>query len=256
MRTLVFCLCITGCAANCFGQGDPGTYKLTLGVNYSDRARKQPSFQDKEALPAELEYWFFKNFTMRLQSSLLISNNGLSPSERETGRGDAVVGGTFTFVDYDKDHPLGVQVDYQVKFPTAVKGLGTDHFDHQVLGIIYRNFLHDRLYGELDGGAQVVGQTGKSAASVLLFSLIETYGLVAKPGNPKSFRWTLYNETDYSPAAAGNPSSVTGLTQLVYVLNDKWTFKFGPNYAFTPYDSRFGFAIGVTYKGQLKRGKP
>jgi|SRR5882724_3785014 len=243
MRSLFFGLCILGCVTSCFCQ-DQGTYRLTLGLNYNDQARKQPSFRDKESVPSKLEYWLFTSLSVRVQSALLVSKNQISPGQRATGRGDAVAGGTYTLFDYDKTHPIGFQFDYQVKFPSAVKGLGNDQFEHQVLGIIYRNFLDDRLYGEFDAGALISGRQGKSDTSTPLFSLIETYGLIAKVGDPKSFKWTLFNETDYSPAAAGSATSITGIDQLVYVFSDKWTFRFGPNYAVTPYDSRFGLRRG------------
>jgi hypothetical protein len=250
MRKLICCLFFAGAASMCFGQA-PGAYSLNLGLNFSDQARKKPTFRNKESIPSTFQFWLLKSFAMRVQTPLLLSKVRLPSDRRVSGRGDTSVGAAFTLVDIDQTHPFAIQLDYKVKLPSAIKGLGSDQTDHQALAIFNTRFLKDdKLQLEFDGGTLMIGRKGKTSASSPQFSFIETYGLVALEGTPKNFKWLFFNENDYAPAAAGNPSSFIAIHQLVYVHKDV-TFRFGPNYALTPYDSRFGFAVGVKYRGQL-----
>jgi len=229
---------------------DAGDYTVNLGMNFSDQARKQPTFLNKETVPSKVEYWLRSDLSLRVQSTLLISRESL-PKMRNTGRGDAILGATYTLFDYDNDHPFGFSLDYQIKFPTAIKGLGSDQTDHQVTGTLYRTFSKGRLYTEFDGGAYIAGQQGRSDISTAQFSLVEIVGLGKAPAKGKAYKWKLLNETDYSPAAAGSPTSIVQINQIIRVFSPVWSIRFGPNYAITPYDSRFGFAAGIQYKGHF-----
>jgi len=250
MRRAFLFLCILSSFAACAYGQQKNDYTLNLGFNYGDRARKQPTFSDKETVPGKFEYWVFDNLSVRVQSSLLVSKNSVA-KVRSSGRGDAFLGANFTLVDFDPTHPLGISFDYQVKIPTAIKGLGTDKVDHQITATLYRNFAQNRVYAEFDGGTYIAGQQGRTDIAAPQFSIIETVGLGKLPAEGTSYKWKLLNETDYSPAATGSPSSIVETVLIINTISPRWNFKFGPNFAITPYDSRFGFSAGIQFKGHF-----
>jgi len=250
MKVKFLILAIAAMAASSCCAQDAGDYTLRLGFNYNDRSRRDPAFSNKESVPGKFEYWLAATFSVRVQSSLLVSKSPLI-GPRTSGRGDAILGATYTFVDNDDTHPLGISLDYQIKFPTAIKGLGTDQTDHQITGTLYKSFAQKRVYTEFDGGTYIAGQKGRSDIVTPQFSLIQIIGLGRMPAKGKFYKWKLLNETDYSPPATGSPTSVVATNQLIRTFSPTWSLRFGPNFAITPYDSRFGFALAIQYKGHF-----
>jgi hypothetical protein len=247
MKLPSFLLLLVILAANCVAQ-DRNDYQLSLGLNYSDRARKNSNFRNKETTPTSFQWQATADLSLTVSASLLTSNYPI-PGSRATGRGDTTVGASYRFLNAQV-YPFGLTFGYTYKIPTAIKGLGTDQGDHQFTAIVNRKFLKDRVAGEFHAGALISGLQGGKTFSTPQFAFVETTGL-GKLRDPKdTYVWSWLHETDLAPAAGGSPASVTE-SNLVQWSPSAFTFAFGPNYAFTPYDSRVGFSVGVFYNGHF-----
>ncbi len=249
MKVLAFLLLLLAPAAECCAQ-DRNDYQLTFGLNYSDRARKNSSFRNKESIPASFQWQATQNIALTISASLLTSNYPL-PGSRATGRGDATAGASYRLLNAQEPlYPFGLTFAYTYKIPTAVKGLGTDQGDHQFTAIADRKFFDYRVAGEFHAGALISGLPGGKTSSTPQFAFVETTGLGKLHGPKDSYLWSWLHETDFSPTVASNPASVTE-SNLIQWSPSAFTFVFGPNYAFTPYDSRVGFSVGVYYNGHF-----
>jgi hypothetical protein len=244
-------LVLFGCISlgiSCLAQSQQNDYTLSLGFNYKDQARKKPTFNDKETSPASFTYQPLDVLSITVASSLLVSKNSLNDN-RQSGRGDTTLGGSFKVFDRAV-YPAGLTLAYTVKFPTAVKGLGTDQYDHEIKALVGRKFSQTRLtLLELDGGVLITGRQAKSSLTTPQFSLIESIGLGTKQS--QKYKWNWLHKTDFAAAAGGNAASVTDTNQFIYQATKSISVLLGPTYAFTPYDSRFGFAGGIKFNGHI-----
>jgi hypothetical protein len=245
---IVFLLLLLSFTPHCAAQ-DRNDYQLSFGLNYSDRARKNSNFKNKETTPASFQWQATQDLSLTVASALLTSNFPI-PGTRATGRGDTTVGASYRLLNAQV-YPFGLTFAYTYKIPTAIKGLGTDEGDHQITVIVNRKFLDSRVAGEFHAGALVAGLTGGKTSTTPQFAVVETIGLgkLRKPNDP--YVWSWAHETDLSPAAGGNPASATETNLVQWSPSPLFTFAFGPNYAFTPYDSRVGFSVGVYYNGHF-----
>jgi hypothetical protein len=248
-----FMLLITTLASTCLAQ-DRNDYQLSLGLNYSDRARKNSNFRNKETTPASFQWQATQDLSLTISASLLTSNFPI-PGSRATGRGDTTVGASYRLLNAEV-YPFGFTFAYTYKIPTAIKGLGTDQGDHQLTGIVNRKFFKYRVAGEFHAGDLISGLPAGKPSSTPQFAFVETTGLGRLRDPKDSYVWSWLHETDLSPAAGGSPASVTESNLVEWSPSAAFAFAFGPNYAFTPYDSRLGFSVGVFYNGHFGKKPP
>lgn len=249
MKSLFIFLLLLGFALTCAAQ-DRNDYQLSFGLNYSDRARKNPTFENKQTTPASFQWQATQDLSLTVSAALLVSTVPI-PGTRATGRGDTTLGASYRLLNAQAGYPFSLTFAYTYKVPTAIKGLGTDQGDHQVTAILNRKFFQSRVTGEFHGGALIAGLSGGKTSTTPQFAVVETIGLgkLRDPNTP--YIWSWAHETDLSPAAGGNPASATETNLVQWAPTEAFTFAIGPNYAFTPYDSRVGFSVGVYYSGHF-----
>jgi|GEM_PF-2031336 len=221
-----------------------GTTTITYGVVVNDHPRQASAGVAKRKGTLGV--------TVRVAPRIVvgITNDTFSSKKRPDGTYITGIGNTtpsfkYEAIDETPKHP-SLSLSYSITLPTASKAktLGTGRIDHKIIGDLGKK-VNDTKLG-LSLGYLFAGRKDKPGYT-------KTGLAVLSLDHPLGTKLTSRNEIDLATKADTNPSEIFAINQLVYKINNTFSFRAGVRTGITAQSPRIGLTVGLSITTSLKK---